>query len=170
MTGCGLSWVSREANDMTDIANVQEVVQPPIAAAQPRPGAPWWRAALGAPSTAVTVIWLTTGLVSAFAPDMVTGSQQDHLPIAALSVWLWASLATAYTLMGASRTDSAIGLVVGISAVWTSVLIAAIGAPVMVTGTDPARIPMAVLVAPVVGAITTGFLALHHATQRGSAR
>ncbi len=35
-----------------------------------------------------------------------------------------------------------------------------------VTGTDPTTIPLATVIAPVVGAIVTGFLALHAAFRR----
>lgn len=131
------------------------------------PSADWavgWRRVLTRPATAVAVIWSTAALMSIFAPDMVTGSEQEHLPITAMTVWLWASLATAYTLMGARRTVAAPALVGGVSAIWIAVCVAVIATPVMETGTDPTTIPIAALIVPVVGAITTGFLALHQAT------
>jgi len=33
---------------------------------------------------------------------MVTGSQQEHLPIAALTVWLWAAVVTAFLCLRAA--------------------------------------------------------------------
>ena len=114
--------------------------------------------------SAVGVIWLSAAAMSVFSPDMVTGSEQDHLPIAVLTVWLWAAVSTAYILMG-TRTSvvSTAALVMGVSVIWIAVAIASIAAPMMVTGTDPTQIPIAVLVAPVVGAVTTGLVVLHQA-------
>ena len=124
-----------------------------------------WHAVVRAPMSAVAVIWLATAAMSVLAPDMVTGSSHEHLPVALLSIWVWAAVATTYTLMATKgSTEEAAPLVTGISAVWVAVLVAVVWAPVMVTGTDPTQIPMAVFVAPVIGAITTGILALHHAT------
>ena len=123
-----------------------------------------WRGVTRSPMTAVGVIWLSAAAISVFSPDMVTGSEQDHLPIAVLTVWLWAALSTAYTLMGTRGPDgSSTALVIGVSVIWIAVAIASIAAPMMVTGTDPTQIPIAVLVAPVVGAVTTGFVVLHQA-------
>lgn len=130
-------------------------------------GDSWWRVIAKAPMSAVGVIWLATGAMSVLAPDMVTGSNHEHLPIALLSVWVWAAVATTYTLMATHGSSAnATDLVVGVSAVWIAVLVAVVWAPVMVTGSDPTEIPMAVFVAPVVGAATTGFIGLHHATSR----
>ena len=110
------------------------------------------------------MIWVSAAFVSVFAPDMVTGTQHDHLPIAAITVWIWASLATGYTLMSARQIPAAPDLVIGVSAVWIAVLIAAVASPSMVTGTDPTTIPIAAMVVPIVGAVTTGFISIHHAT------
>lgn len=123
------------------------------------------RTALESSATAVAAIWLCSALIAVLAPDMVTGSQQEHLPIASLTVWVWTATATAYVLM-ATRGGSSLALVVGVTAIWVGVLVAAVAAPLMVTGTDPTQVPLAALVAPPVGAITTGFLALHHAGRR----
>jgi hypothetical protein len=95
---------------------------------------------------------------------MVTGSEQDHLPIAAVSVWPWTVVATAYVLMAARRPASA-WLVGSVGVVWVSVLVAGVAAPVMVTGTDPTRIPIGAILAPIGGALATGLLALHHASR-----
>ena len=123
-----------------------------------------WRAALSSLATPVTVIWAATALIAVRAPDMVTGSEHEHLPIAGITVWIWASLSTAYTAMAVRRVPPGPVLVLGVSLVWVMTALAAVYAPVMVTGSDPTRMPMAVLIGPVVAAVTTGFLALHHAT------
>lgn len=121
------------------------------------------RSALTMPASAVAAIWLATALMSVLAPDMVTGSEHEHLPIAAITVWLWAALATAFVLLGARSPTTSPAFVLGVAAVWVSTLIAVVASPVMVTGSDPTRIPIAALVAPPVGALVTAFLALQHA-------
>ena len=132
--------------------------------APPLPRSAWWHGLLTSVTTPVSAIWVATTVIAVFAPDMVTGSEHEHLPVAGITVWLWAAVATAYTVLAVRRTPASAVLVVGVSLVWAAVAVAAVAAPVMVTGSDPTRIPMAVLIGPVVGALTTGFLALHHAT------
>ena len=48
--------------------------------------------------------------------------------------------------------------------IWVVVALASIFAPELVTGTDPTRIPLAALVAPIAGLVGTGFVALHVTT------
>ena len=141
---------------------MSSVAHPGHSAGTAREERPLVRTALESSVTAVAAIWLCSALIAVLAPDMITGAQQEHLPIASLTVWVWTATATAYVLM-ATRGGSSSTLVVGITAIWVGVLVAAVAAPLMVTGTDPTQIPLAVLVAPPVGAITTGFLALQHA-------
>ena len=43
------------------------------------------------------------GLISILAPDMVTGSEQQHMPIAAATSWLWGLLATIGFLWAMTR-------------------------------------------------------------------
>ncbi len=127
-----------------------------------------------APGVAVAAIWLATLCFSVFAPDLVSGSQQDHVPIAGLTAWVWAAAATGYVLMAArSRStgdDPAVWLSFELSVVviWAVVALAGIFAPDLVTGTDPTRIPLAALVTPVAGMVATGFVALHACTREPS--
>lgn len=116
------------------------------------------------PVTAVVVIWLSSALMAIFAPDMVTGSQQEHLPLAALTVWVWTVLATAYVLMTGRRSAS-IAFIVGVCAVWIAALVAVVATPPLVTGTDPTSIPLGALFTPIVAAAATGLLAVHAAAQ-----
>ena len=124
-----------------------------------------------APVVSVSAIWLATLVFSVFAPDLVSGAQQGHLPIAGLTAWVWAAAATGYVLMatrsrGPSDDDSRwIGLELSVGVVWAVVALAGIFSPELVTGTDPTRIPLAALVAPVAGMVATGFVALHAATR-----
>jgi hypothetical protein len=66
--------------------------------------------------------------------------------------------------MAVRHTTSA-WLIWCVVAIWASVAIAGVAAPVMVTGTDPTRIPMGAILAPIGGALATGLVALHHATR-----
>jgi hypothetical protein len=123
-------------------------------------------AALSGPVVAVVAVWACSALLAVFAPDMVTGSEHDHLPIAAMTVWPWTVVATAYVLMAGRRTGAG-WLVWCVAALWVCVFAAGVAAPVMVTGSDPTEIPIGALLAPVGGALATGLLALHHATHTG---
>ncbi len=51
---------------------------------------------------AVAAIWLAAAAASIWTPDMITGSMHEHLPIAAFSLWLYATIATAFVVMAAS--------------------------------------------------------------------
>jgi hypothetical protein len=118
--------------------------------------------ALESPLTAPTAIWAASGLMAIGAPDLVSGSQQEHLPLALITVWLWAGAATAYALMTPSRGSLA-RWTLAVAGLWAATALVAIAAPVMVTGSDPTRIPLAVIIAPPVAAVLTGMLSLHQA-------
>jgi hypothetical protein len=126
-----------------------------------------------APGISVAAIWLATLCFSVFAPDLVSGSAQDHIPIAGLTAWVWAAAATGYVLMAtrgrSERDDPAVwlGFELSVAVVWAVVALAGIFAPNLVTGTDPTSVPLAALVTPVAGMVATGFVALHACT-RGS--
>ncbi len=110
----------------------------------------------------VGVVWIASTVAALAAPDLVSGSQHEHIPLVGLTVWLWALVATGYVLMGSRRWVSP-GFSVGVILVWGAVVVTAAWAPVMVTGTDPTEIPLSGMLAPVFGTLGTGFLALHNA-------
>ena len=124
---------------------------------------------------AIACIWVATAIASIWSPDMVTGSEQEHLPIAAVSDWFYAAIATGLVLLafarrtpGASRTLW-IGFTVAIAAIWGVVAVASVFAPTMVTGSDPTTIPVAVFAAPVAGVIATAFASVFAAGSAGHA-
>lgn len=129
-------------------------------------------AARFAPGISVAAIWVATLCLSVLAPDMVSGSQQEHLPIAAITAWLWAAAATGYVLMAARGRDDTddparwVNLELSVVVIWAVVALAAVLTPELVTGTDPTRIPLAAIIAPVAGMVATGFAALHATTAR----
>jgi len=106
-------------------------------------------------------IWVSVTMLSIFAPDLVTGSEQDHFSLA-LVVGVLAGLAATRSVVkalsqigGASRSTWT-AYVVAVVVIWAVVALASIFLPVNVTGADPTRFPVAALVAPIAGAILTG--------------
>lgn len=110
----------------------------------------------------IAAIWVAVLVISLFAPDMVSGSEQEHLPVAAFGTWFWGLLATGALLWGMSRIRGAaarrpiwVGLAVATVVVWAIAAVLSVTLPVFVTGTDPTRIPIAAMVAPAAAAVIT---------------
>ena len=109
-------------------------------------------------------IWLAVTMVSIFAPDMVTGSQQEHIPVAAFLTWISGAVATRALLNEVVRRreptteDEYVwkGIAVVTGVIWLAVTLVSILVPQAVTGTNPTRIPLAAILAPTGGAIATG--------------
>jgi hypothetical protein len=107
-------------------------------------------------------IWVAVLLISLLAPDLVSGSQQEHLPVAAFATWFWGGVGTLVLLWAMGRLRGRalwrpiwIGLSVVTLGIWAVATILAITLPVMVTGTDPTRIPFAAFFAPPAAAMLT---------------
>jgi hypothetical protein len=107
-------------------------------------------------------IWVAVALTSIFAPDMVTGSEHQHLPVAALGGWFWGLIATGAFLWGmgrlrgnATRRPTWMGLMVATLAVWLVATVAGIASPVVETGSDPTRLPIGAMIAPVAATVLT---------------
>jgi hypothetical protein len=107
-------------------------------------------------------IWVNLLLISLLAPDLVSGSEQEHLPAAAFTAWFWGGVGTLILLwaMGRLRGKAIwrpiwIGLSAVTLALWTVAMILAITLPVIETGTDPTEIPFAALLAPLAAAMLT---------------
>jgi hypothetical protein len=107
-------------------------------------------------------IWVAVLLVSLLAPDLVSGSQQQHLPVAAFTAWFWGGVGTMVLLwaMGRLRASAGwrpvwVGLSVVTLGIWAMATILASTLPVLVTGTDPTQIPVAALFAPPAAAMLT---------------
>ncbi|HEY8526766.1 MAG TPA: hypothetical protein VIL48_17480 [Acidimicrobiales bacterium] len=107
-------------------------------------------------------IWLAVVLISVLAPDMVTGSEQQHLPVAAFATWLWGLIATAVLVVAVGRLRGRLthrpvwtGLAVATVVVWAVATVLALAGPRFETGTDPTRIPLAALIAPVAATVLT---------------
>jgi hypothetical protein len=111
-------------------------------------------------------IWVAVLLNSLLAPDLVSGSEQEHLPVAAFTTWVWGGVGTVALLWAMVRLrDSAtwepawIGVSVVTLAVWATAAILGITLPVFETGSDPTRIPVAAIFAPAAAAMLTALTA-----------
>jgi hypothetical protein len=123
---------------------------------------------------AVACIWAAAVAASIWSPDLITGSEQEHIAIAALFDWFHASIATGLVLMAFSRrTHGAsrslwLGFLIAIASIWAAVALVSVFAPAMVTGTDPTTISIAALVAPIGGVIATAFASVFVAGTPGA--
>jgi hypothetical protein len=110
----------------------------------------------------ISGIWAAVLLLSLLAPDLVSGSEQDHLPVAAFTTWFWGGAGTLIFLwvMGRLRGSARwqpiwIGLSVVTLGIWAVATLLGTTLPVTETGTDPTRIPFAAIFAPVAAAMLT---------------
>ena len=110
----------------------------------------------------ITVIWVSVLFISVFAPDSVTGSEQQHVPIAAILTWIWGLMASrsVATALAAhrehpDRLPQVRMLVTGIAAVWVIAGAVAVFGPVTVTGADPTKMPVWAILAPIAALVIT---------------
>jgi hypothetical protein len=110
----------------------------------------------------IAAIWVAVTLISLLAPDMVTGSEQQHLPVAVFGAWFWGLAATGGLVWGmgrlrgnAARQPFWIGLAAATILVWGVATVLSIVLPVYVTGSDPTRLPIGAMVSPVAAALLT---------------
>jgi hypothetical protein len=114
--------------------------------------------------TAVAVggLWLAMALSSVFAPDLIS-ADYDHVPIVALTIWIWGAVATGFVLFGAAfPTPDRLarwGLPVAVLGIWGAVALVSVFAPSIVAS-DGTIVPVAGLFAPVAGAVATGYACL----------
>ena len=140
-------------------------VPPETTRPQPRVSAAFTYASAG---LAIASIWISVVLASVLAPDFVSGSQQEHLPLVGFTGWVWGAIATGFVVLTAlegTRTGSFdraawVALGAGVSLVWLGVLVLSVFAPVFVTGSDPTRIPLASMGAGILGVFGTWFVCL----------
>jgi hypothetical protein len=107
-------------------------------------------------------IWVAVAIISVFAPDMVTGSEQQHLPVAAFGTWLWGLVATGAFVwaMGrlrgsATRRPIWVGLATATIAIWLVATVLGVALPRVETGSDPTRLPIGAMVSPMAAMVLT---------------
>lgn len=120
------------------------------------------RVELDSLAIALGAIWLAVTAISLLAPDMVSGSEQQHMPIAAATTWIWGSVATLtvvrfWAAPGRSAAQRALHrpMAYAVAGVWTVAALVAVFGPVMVTGSDPTRIPFGAMLAPIAATVLT---------------
>ncbi len=122
--------------------------------------------AWAAAAAAVAGIWLAIAAAGAVAPDLVSGSQHEHLKLVGGVDWIWGLLATALVVLAvldgirhrAADTSPWVALAGGVMLVWAGVLFITGTSPVAVFGTDPTLIPYAAMGAPILGVFLTWFV------------
>jgi hypothetical protein len=116
---------------------------------------------------AIAAIWTAVVLASLFSPDLVHGSEHEHLPIAALTWWFWGLIATAFVLvpLAASRQGPAaksslwFTLAASTAAIWLLVTLLSVFTERHVTGSDPTEFPVVAVFGPPVAMAATGIVA-----------
>ena len=111
-------------------------------------------------------IWAAVLLAGFYAPDFVSGSQHEHLPLVGWLDWIWGAVASSFVVLtalqgmrsGAPSQTPWIVLALVSAGIWVAVYLVSVLAPVFVTGTDPTRIPLPALVVPIVGVFLTWFV------------
>ncbi|HEY8178274.1 MAG TPA: hypothetical protein VIH19_06740 [Candidatus Limnocylindria bacterium] len=115
-------------------------------------------------AVSVAGIWVSVLLASLLAPNLVTGSQHESIPLVAMTSWLWGLCATGFVLLAGlshtSRREHWIGAATAMVVIWAVIAVLSIYAPVLVTGTDPTRIPLVALLSPIAGVIATGYVCI----------
>jgi hypothetical protein len=111
----------------------------------------------------LAVIWIAVLVVSVFAPDLVSGTQQEELPLAAFVTWLWGATGTAAVLVTMTRLRGRpsarpiwVGFAAVVAVIWVVATVLALALPDFETGTDPTRLPLGALLAPLGAAVLTG--------------
>jgi hypothetical protein len=111
---------------------------------------------------ALITIWTSVVVISVFAPDNVSGTQHEHVPVAAILTWIWGLIASramiATLIRYRDRPD--LGhelrlLAAAVMLVWIAGAVVGGFGPEMVTGTDPTRVPIAALLAPIAAMVMT---------------
>jgi hypothetical protein len=124
-------------------------------------------------AVAVCSIWLALAAASIWSPELVSGTDQTYVPIAAFTDWFYAVIATGLVLMAFSRRTPDLdrsswgAFTLAISAIWLVVAIISIWTPELVSGTDRTHVPIAALVSPIAGVLATAFASVFVAGSAG---
>lgn len=123
------------------------------------------KAAFDSIAIALGGIWTAVLAISLLAPDMVSGSEQQHLPVAAFTTWIWGTVTTMAVLsfcVGAQHVPGRLEMLrpvsIGVAAVWLVAAAVSVLGPEMVTGSDPTRIPVCAFLAPIAATVLTALI------------
>src|ERR1700722_9183757 len=103
----------------------------------------------------LAIIWYNVLFISIFAPDLITGTDQSHLPVARFFTWFWGMVASGGWLISMDKlrkknedTFLWIGYAIVVSLFWTAAAQISVFVPDLVTGTDPTHVPIGAIFAP----------------------
>jgi hypothetical protein len=113
------------------------------------------------------MVWTTTLLMSMLAPDLVSGDGARHLPLTALTAWVWAGVATGFLRLnpGPRLPRETTALVVG---AWGVALFLSVTAPEVVVASGSTQIPVTACVTPALASVVTGYAVLASLSHRPS--
>jgi len=125
---------------------------------------------------AVGGIWAALAAASIWSPELISGTDQTRIPIAAFTDWFYAVIATGLVLLAFSRRtpdlprSSWAAFTLVISGIWLVVAITSIWTPDLISD-DATRVPIAALVGPIAGVLATAFASVFVAgSPSGTAR
>lgn len=125
---------------------------------------------------AVGGIWGALAAASIWSPELISGTDQTRVPIAAFTDWFYAVIATGLVLLAFSRRtpdlprSSWAAFTLVISGIWLVVAITSILTPDLISN-DATRVPIAALVGPIAGVLATAFASVFVAgSPSGTAR
>lgn len=127
---------------------------------------PCWSRVRGT-TVAIVSIWVAVAAASAFSPDLIHGSEQEHLPLAAITWWFWGAIATAFALVPSlarhpsvpERREAWFALASATTGIWLMAALLSIFTERRVTGSDPTQFPVAAVAAPIIAMVATGIVA-----------
>jgi hypothetical protein len=115
----------------------------------------------------VVAIWVGVIAISLLSPDLVSGSEQEHLPLAAFVTWIWGLIATIGLLWGMSKLRGSaerqslwMGLVIAVAIIWGVAVVLSAALPTWETGTDPTTLPLWAIAMPLAAALATALAAV----------
>ena len=121
-----------------------------------------------ATAISLVAIWVAATIAAVYSPDMITGSNHEHMQLAMFLAWPLAAVATGMVLLAAGVSRRAVEsagawavYAVLIAVTWCGAAIASVFVSPMVTGTDPTTIPVAALVAPVFAMLVTAYASIY---------
>lgn len=110
----------------------------------------------------VLAIWLAVVAISLFSPELVSGSEQEHLPLAAFITWIWGLMGTIGYLWGMSQLRGSLerrvlwtGLTLAVILIWGAATLLSVLMPTWETGSDPTSLPVWAIALPLAAALFT---------------
>lgn len=116
----------------------------------------------------LAAIWVGATIAAVYSPDLVTGSNHEHLQLAMFLAWPLAAVATGMVLLAAGVTRRevdaagpwAVYALLNVLA-WGGAALASVFVSPMVTGSDPTTIPLAAVIGPIFGVLVTAYNSIY---------